>query len=265
MKKRLVAGICLGLLTSIVGIPHVHASSQTANGNVTVEDPGTSELVDPESPTTVVDPGNGPSTTGSLRIDYVSSLNFGSQKIDATDRTYLSLAQQFQSDTTARGFYIQVSDYSSESAGWNLTVTQNQQFHSSIIQELDQQELKGAVLSFDKGWANTSGASGTPTVTRDTLAINEMGTAYKVATAESDQGKGVWLIEFGASATNTSNQDPTLTALKDASGNAVLDSTTNKQAYSNSAVTLTVPKETKIYPVQYTTTLTWTLEAAPTR
>ncbi|MHC5250564.1 WxL domain-containing protein [Enterococcus sp. LJL90] len=265
MKKKWILGVGLILFTSLFCVPQVYASTQDINGKVTVEDPGTSNLVDPEAPSTVVNPGEGPSTTGALRIDYISSLNFGSQKINDTNRTYLSLAQQFHNETTARGFYIQISDYSSESSGWNLTVTQNQQFHSDIIQDLENQELTGAVLSFDKGWANTSGASGAPTVTRDTLALNEMGIAYTVASSKAGQGKGVWLIEFGASETNTSNQVPTLSPLEDASGKAVLDNVTNKQAYSNSAVTLTVPKEAKIYPVQYTTTLTWTLEAAPTR
>lgn len=252
--------------TFLIGEDYVQASatSQAVDGKVTVEDPGTSSLIDPEFPEVTVNPGEGPSTKGSLRIDYVSSLNFGTAKIDKDNRTYNSLAQLFHSDTGARGYYIQVSDYSSESSGWSLTVTQEEQFHSSIVQNLDKQQLNGAVLSFDKGWANTNGSSETPTVTRDTLAINEMGVAYKVASASKGQGKGIWTIEFGASQENTSQQSATLSALQDATGKAVMDTTYNKPAYSNSAVTLTIPKETKIYPVQYTTSLTWTLTAGPT-
>lgn len=264
MKKKWILSTFLIVSTFFTFTGHVHASSQDAGGSVTIEDNGESPLVDPEFPSSVVNPGEGPSTTGALRIDYVSTLAFGSNKIEDDNRTYLSLAQQFHSETSPRGYYIQISDYSSDTAGWNLTVTQNEQFHSSIIQDLDHQELTGAVLSFDKGWANTNGNSATPTVTRDTMAINEMGIAYTVASASGNQGKGTWLISFGASSENVSNQEPTLTALTDTSGSPVVDSIYNKQAYSNSAVSLTVPKDTKIYPVQYTTTLTWTLEAAPT-
>ncbi|MBP1046741.1 WxL domain-containing protein [Enterococcus sp. BWM-S5] len=247
-----------------IGQEKVCASDLGSNGAVTVEGKETSTPVDPENPAVEVDPGEGPSTKGDLRIDFVSSLNFSSAEITKTNRTFDSLAQLFHSDTSARGYYIQVSDFRSDSYGWNLTLSQDTQFHSSIIQNLEDQSLKGAVLSFGNGWANTAGNSNTPTVSRDTLAINEMNTAYTVAAAGSNQGKGVWTIAFGASGENTFAQENTLTALTDKNGQAVIDPTFNKESYSNSAVSLTVPETSTIYPVQYTTTLTWSLEAAPT-
>ncbi|WP_265459739.1 WxL domain-containing protein [Enterococcus sp. HY326] len=239
------------------------ASSLDGQGSVSVVGTETTPPKDPENPGVEVDPGPGPSTKGDLRIDFVSSLNFGAIKITENNRKYDSLAQLFHSDTPARGYYIQITDQRGGTEGWNLTLKQERQFESRIIQDLEHQQLDGAVLSFDKGWANSID-SGTPTVTRDTLAINQMGTAYTVATATSGQGAGVWLISFGASGENNANQENTLTAVTDEKGEPVLDATYNKPVYRNSAVSLSVPVATKIYPVQYTTTLTWTLEAGPT-
>ncbi|MHC5250220.1 WxL domain-containing protein [Enterococcus sp. LJL90] len=258
--------LLLAVGSSFLVVGQAKASSWSGSGGVTITDSNVTNPVDPENPENDVDPGPGPSTEGSLRVDFVSSLNFGSASTTGSNRTYLSRAQLFHDEgVTARGYYIQVTDRRGDADGWNLTLTQDRQFSSGIIQDLDNQELEGAVLSFDKGWANSAGDSGKlPTVFRETLAINDMNTAYLVASASANQGTGVTTIAFGASGENSSNQENTLTALTDASDNAVMDSTFAQQAYSNSAVTLSVPDSTKIYPVQYTTTLTWTLTAGPT-
>lgn len=248
----------------VISSGQVQATEFDGGASLTAGGKDVSEPIDPENPGQEVDPGEGPSTKGDLRIDFASSLNFESAEITETNRRFDSLAQLFHGDTEARGYYVQVSDYRGEAAGWTLTLSQDTQFHSSIIQDLENQSLNGAVLSFGNGWANSAGNSGTPTVSRDTLGLNEMGTAYTVATAGNGEGKGVWTIAFGASTENTNSQENTLSALTDSGGTPVIDTTFNKQAYSNSAVFLTVPDTTKIYPVQYTTTLTWTLEAGPT-
>ncbi|MHC5373975.1 WxL domain-containing protein [Enterococcus sp. LJL120] len=267
MKKKTIMATLFSfcLLASLTIDQHsVSASALGGSGSVTVRGSEVTPPKDPEKPGEEVDPGPGPSTTGDLRIDFVSSLNFGATKITETNRKYDSLAQLFHNDTNARGYYIQVTDQRSDAQGWTLTLSQDSQFNSSIIQDLDSQQLSGAVLSFDKGWANSAYTGSAPTVTRDTLAINEMGTAYTVASATSGQGVGIWTISFGASGENISGQDNTLTVLTDDDGQPVTDSTFNKTAYSNSAISLSVPDAIKIYPVQYTTTLTWTLEAGPT-
>ncbi|MHC5372560.1 WxL domain-containing protein [Enterococcus sp. LJL120] len=265
MKYLFKAATLLLVTSCSLGGISAQASSWSGSGSVTITDSGVTTPVDPENPGNDVDPGPGPSTDGELRVDFVSSLNFGSASTAGTNRTYSSLAQLFHTEgVSARGYYIQVTDRRSDASGWTLTLSQDRQFTSGIIQDLDNQELEGAVLSFGNGWANSSSNSNLPTVSRDTLAINEMNTAYTVATAANGQGTGVWTISFGASGENTSNQENTLTALTDSAGNPVMNSTFNKQVYSNSAVSLSVPDTTQIYPVQYTTTLTWTLTAGPT-
>lgn len=238
-------------------------ASLNQSGTVSVEGSVVTNPIDPENPGVPIDPGPGPSTEGPLRIDYASSLDFGESKISKGTRKYNALAQQFFGETGPRGSYIQITDQQADSSGWTLQVKQETQFTNQIIQNKKEQELKGAVLSLDKGWANSSGTSEAPTVTRETIALNSIGSAYEVATARAGSGKGVWTIAFGASDTNTNNQPYTLSPVVDASGKPVIDRTYNKPVYHNSAITLTVPESTVIYPVEYQTELTWILAKLP--
>lgn len=260
MKKKVSCLVCL-LSSVLVGSSQAVAAEQ--NGYVSVEDSGVSGIIDPEHPEVIVDPGEGPSTTGSLRIDYISSLNFGSEDLNKSGRKYDSLAQLFNGDTTARGYFIQISDFRPDD-GWELQLTQKDQFNSSIVQDTDNRYLKGAVLSFDNGWANTNGTSSAPLVTRDAVSLESLDMAYTIASAGANEGKGSWTIAFGSSESNPQKKEATLTPFKDRNGDAVINQQYNKPEYKNSAISLTVPKETKIYPVEYSTTLQWTLLAGPT-
>ncbi|MEI5991623.1 WxL domain-containing protein [Enterococcus crotali] len=238
---------------------------ETLNGSGNVEVIGSdrSDVVDPENPGNQIDPGESPHTTGPLRIDYVSSLNFNKALIQKKERKYEALAQQFHDETTPRGSYIQITDQRGAATGWTLQVKQRTQFNNPVIQNKEEQSLVGAYLSLDKGWANSSGTSKPPTVTRETIGLNAIDTAYEVATAIPNTGRGVWTIEFGASDTNSNHQPATLKPLIDKEGKAILDEEYQKPAYTNSAITLTVPESTKIYPVQYQTEITWILAELP--
>lgn len=259
MKKKVSSLVCI--LVAIFG-PSYSAFAAEQEGHVSVEDSGVSGIIDPEHPEVVVNPGDGPSTTGSLRIDYISSLNFGSENLNKSDRKFDSLAQLFMDDTSARGYFVQISDFRPDD-GWELQLTQKAQFNSSIIQDSENRYLKGAVLSFDKGWANTNGTSNAPLVTRDAVSLDSLDMAYTIATAGANEGKGSWTIAFGSSEKNPQGKETTLTPFKDKQGNAVTNPNYDKPEFKNSAISLTVPKETKIYPVEYSTTLQWTLLAGP--
>lgn len=256
-----IASLFLASETGIIAQAAPETLDQS--GSVSIKGSVVTNPVDPENPENVVDPGESPSTEGSLRIDYVSSLDFGESKISKNGRDYHALAQQFFGETGPRGSYIQITDQQAESSGWSLQVKQNYQFTNPIIQETNEQDLKGAVLSLDKGWANSSGTSEAPTVMRETIALNSIGSAYEVATARAGSGKGVWTIAFGASDTNSSNQPVTLTPVVDQAGKPVIDSIYTKPVYSNSAITLSIPEATKIHPVEYQTEITWILAKLP--
>lgn len=266
MNKKNKLSLILLMTLSSLAISEIALASEAdaldQTGKVTVEGSGTTKPVDPENPGTDVDPGEGPSTEGTLRIDYASSLDFGRAQITEKNRTYNARAQLFKDDTPARGSYIQITDERDDAYGWTLQVKQTTQFTNSVIQDKENQQLTGAVLSLDKGWANSFGASIAPTVTRDTIAINEIGQAYQVARADAGGGTGTWTIEFGSSGTEKA-QANTLTPETDAAGKALIDETYQKQAYRNSAISLSIPDSTKIYPVQYQTELTWILSEIP--
>lgn len=232
-------------------------------GSVRVDGSDHSDVVDPENPENPADPGESPSTKGPLRIDFIPALNFGRSVMHKKERAYPALAQQFFDETGPRGSYVQITDQRSKSTGWSLQMKQHTQFQNAVIQKREEQELLGAYLSLDNGWAKSSSTSPAPTVTRETIALNSMDTVYEVATATKGAGRGVWTIAFGASETNSDNQTTTLKPLVDKEGHAVLDEEYQKPAYTNSAITLTVPNAINVYPVQYETKITWILAELP--
>lgn len=269
INKRNTFGITLCLVSSVLLF---HSESNAApeldnDSIVEIEGREVTLPVDPENPGELADPGKSPSTEGDLRVDFVSTFNFGRAQLQQSESEdhliFHALAQQFYSETGPRGSYIQITDQREKSTGWSLQVKQNYQFRNPVIQEPGEQELHGAVLSLDKGWANSSGSSDVPTVTRETIELQTIGAAYELATAVTGGGQGVWTISFGASENNKSNQSATLAPITDEEGNAITDETYGKDAYSNSAITLTIPKTTKIHPVQYETELTWILSEVP--
>lgn len=260
-KKR----FCFILALAIVGIsslPSVHYAEESSlgqTGGVQVTNGGPSSLIDPENPEISVDPGEGPSTEGTLRFDYAPNLRFGTHTIKEGNRVYKALAQQFVDETRERGSFVQLTDQRSSSSGWTLQMKQENQFRHTKTGE----ELKGASLSLDNGWASSSGTSEAPIVTRETILLNGIGTAYEVAKAEPGKGTGVWSIAFGASQDNPKNQKPTLAPLVDEQGKAIIDAQYNKPAYSNSAITLSIPEKINITPGSYVTKITWLLAELP--
>lgn len=250
MKKYNFRGLIAGtlVLSSLLFLAtFVEAADDakdiSANGKVQVKDSGTTPIVDPEIPTDVIDPEPGPSTKGALRIDYVSALDFGKVKLTKSKRSFNALGSKIGKTDKVRGSFIQISDFRENRTGWTLQVKQDTQFKTK-----DYDELSGAVLSLDRGWANSTSTSGAPTVTRDTLAINNIGEVYDVARATKNAGGGVWSIDFGASKDNDKNQPTTLKKVE--------------SDIRNSAVKLTIPDSTKVVPKEYQTKITWILSEA---
>ncbi|MBP1040044.1 WxL domain-containing protein [Vagococcus sp. BWB3-3] len=263
IKKGVLSLLLMGLSCFLSLEVLAAANSLEGDGSVKVTGSERTDPVDPEKPGEPVDPGEGPSTEGPLRMDFISSLRFGEATITKSDRQYYALAQQFYDETEPRGSYVQITDQRGDVSGWSLQVKQTHQFTNPVIQNVAEQDLKGAVLSLDKGWANTNGTSQAPVVSRETIKLNEIDAAYDVAKAATGSGKGIWTIAFGASGTNEDNQENTLAPVLDDRGKSVSDELYKKPAYSNSAISLSVPDSTKIYPVQYQTELTWILAELP--
>ena len=211
-----------------------------------------SSIVDPEDPDEVIPPIDpGPSTKGDLRIDYVSPLDFGKVKLDSKTKTFKALASKISKEGKARGAFIQISDFREKQTGWTLQVKQDYQFKTT-----ESDELKGAILSLDKGWANAVDESNAPTVTRDTLSISNINQLYDVARADKGSGKGVWSINFGASKDNDDNQPVTIEQGK-------LTKEQINTAIRNSAVTITIPDHKVVKAKEYTTKISWVLSETP--
>lgn len=262
MKNKLLIMFTLSSVTFLTLISKsmvVNAENGfSTNGNVHVEVSDKTKPLDPEDPLKPVDPGEGPSTDGELRIDFVSTINFADAKITKTNRKYQSLAQLFHSETPVRASYIQITDLRKGQPGWNLQLKQETQFKND-----NGIELNGARLSFDKGWANSGGIGKSPVMFRDAISIDSIGNGYQIASAEQGAGNGTWLLSFGASAENKAGQENTLSKLKDDTGKAIVDPIFNKEMFTNSAINLTVPDKTTIVPGRYQTELTWILQATP--
>lgn len=212
--------------------------------------------VDPENPEDEVEPGGEiVSSKGPLRFDMLPTINFGSQLLSQENQKYYAFAQLFKSNTPARGNYIQITDNRGTLAGWQLSVKQEHQFKNNTTKH---KELNGAILSFDKQWANsTLDSKYKPTIVKDAIKIEQMGTTYPIAIAEKGKGSGTWTIEFGSSGT-VDGVEKTLTAMLNADGKSLTDSAVgNKPMYKNQAITLFVPGKTLKDPVKYTTVLTW--------
>ncbi|MBO0469635.1 WxL domain-containing protein [Enterococcus sp. DIV0242_7C1] len=216
---------------------------------------------DPENPDIEVDPGETPQTDGDLRIDFVPKLNFSTVKISKEAAVYPINAQLFHGETGARGNFIQVSDYRDNHSGWTLQVRQEEQFkHATKVGA----ELKGAVISFDQAWTNsTTDASLSPSVSKEVIRMSNIGDTYNLAQAQDEKGSGTWSIIFGASAENKNGRQNSLELRKDSSGNTIEDPIFKKPVYSNQAITLTVPKETEKEAGAYSTVLTWILAELP--
>lgn len=228
---------------------------------LTTEDPNYGVL-DPEDHTKGVDPGNIVATKGPLRIDYVPSFTFVDTKI--TDRTMISKAeaQLFHDGIGPRANFIQVSDYRNTKAGWSLLVRQESQFRD---EQKANASLKGATLSFDKAWSYSSlNQSYAPTVSKETIVMNNIGETYPLVKAEAGKGMGTWSISFGASSTNPLGQENTLSPLMDNNNTPKTDSMfENQQKYQNEAIQLTVPASSAIRTGNYSTVLTWIIAELP--
>lgn len=263
MIKKIILLFPISLLGIHLSAGHVYAQSDlSGEGSVDFKAHKSEvKLIDPENPDQEVDPGPSPSTDGLLRLDFVFQLNFGKNKLSNIDKIYTANAQLFYSETEARGNYIQVTDDRATGTGWTLQVRQEQPF-VSVDDPSD--ELKGAFISFDNAWANsTMEKEYTPTLQTDVIQLDKVGTTYDLATAGPDKGYGTWAIQFGASSENKAGQTETLEPLVDENGNAEIDPNYKKQIYKNSAVTFFVPGSAEKKSGKYQTVLTWIIGELP--
>ncbi|MGL9847812.1 hypothetical protein IGJ91_002982 [Enterococcus sp. DIV0765f] len=164
---------------------------------------GSLNPVDPLEPEIEVDPENRPELPedqGRLSIDFVSRFNFGTNPISVKNQTYFAQPQRLLNEegtvdeTQERPNYIQISDRrpASERNGWQLAVTQAEQFSTE-----SGKELAGAQLRLTNQQLVTAQDGEAPSLQVTTPLTLIPGNKSTLARAEGTEGTGTWLYRFG--------------------------------------------------------------------
>lgn len=186
--------------------------------------------VDPLDPVTEVDPENTPElpeNQGPLSIDFVSSFNFSSQAISVHDKTYYAQSQRLLNEdgtvneTEERPNYIQVSDRrpASERNGWQLAVTQKEQFSTEAGKE-----LAGAQLQLSNQQVIGAQNTDAPSLQLTNPLSLIPGNKRTLIRAEGTEGMRTWIYRFGDE--NTADKSVALEVPKGATPDADSYSTT---------------------------------------
>ncbi|MGL9894986.1 WxL domain-containing protein [Enterococcus mundtii] len=192
--------------------------------------------LDPEIEVTPENPPVLPEEQGPLSIDFASRFNFGEQNISVKDKTYYAQPQRLLNEdgtvneTQDRPNYIQISDRRPESKrnGWELAVTQNEQFKGK-----ENQMLNGASLILSNQQVVTAQGGTEPGLQFTVPCRLVPGNRRTLLKAQGNEGTGTWIYRFGDSET------------------------------AGESVSLYVPKGTNPEATSYSTTLTWELSAVP--
>ncbi|MEI1233329.1 WxL domain-containing protein, partial [Enterococcus mundtii] len=225
---------------------NINPSSELTFHDVTFEpattlivgDLGPVSPVDPLDPEIEVEPENKPELPedqGQLSIDFVSSFNFGSQAISVQDKTYYAQPQRLLNEdgtvneNEERPNYVQISDrrLESERNGWELAVTQKEQFKGD-----QNQVLNGASLSLSNQQVITA-QGGTVPGLQSVPCTLVPGNRRTLLKAQRSEGTGTWIYRFGDGET--------------AGGSVALD----------------VPRGANPEATTYSSTLIWELSAVP--
>lgn len=216
-------------------------SKQGLNGYSRISSSGIAgeTTVDPLEPDTEIDPDNPPvipENQGNFRLDFVSQFTFGSHESNLfEEQTYYALPQYGLDsngeviESEPRPNFVQITDNRADADGWQLSVTQREQFKTETGNELSGASLQ---LKNRQLVADHDGQQPREATTEETIIL-EPGAKQPLLTSSTGEGKGTWIYRFG-------------------------DGTSSDQS-----VALVVPKETIPEATTYQTKLDWELQAVP--
>ncbi|WP_409022207.1 WxL domain-containing protein [Dellaglioa sp. P0083] len=253
LKKnlRLVVAIVPLLAISIMGNSVADAAVATDGKTATTAANLTllakSGPVDPLDPTKPVQPINPVTpTTGDLRIDYISDLHFGTQEISGNQKNYYAAFDkvadltghrdeatgEWVTDKLTDADYRDVPNYvqvtNNTTGNWSLKVS-NTPFKSGA------NELKGTVLTINEVASKTDNGDPDAGLFTDSILLKGDGVSDQIVDQDGNTNPtGTWTIAMGTATPGSK------------------------------AVKLTVPGPAeKVAGETYTSTLNWTLTAAP--
>lgn len=263
-----VATLGLTLLSPVV-LAADEASTFGGRGTVTFkEDDGEEPTGDPEEKTELITPPTEEvnNKKGPLRVDRVTTLNFGEHNISTKKGLYTAAAVKDTSTDKdknekeiVRGNWIQVTDKRQAgndglAKGWKLSATLSKQFQTSTAQ------IKGATIKYENPLLTFKDEDGSTTNPRqdlladgtkfkktamDELKAKEDGTAgdsVEMISATKGNGFGTYYLQFGRN--------------KDYGG-------TNGEDTTGKSVTLMVPANTPLQEAAYNAEITWTISELP--
>ncbi|MBC1813797.1 WxL domain-containing protein [Listeria booriae] len=197
--KNLTKVLTVGAITAATlfgASTFAHADTTTSTGKIKLEadDSAVTPLdpTNPDGPTpTIPDPtdpdNNGTGNTGSLTIDFLSNLDFGTQKVSGQSQTYHAVN---------KNPYIQVTDKRGTGAGWILTAKATD-FKDGT------KTLKGAAMSLKDGQVKTQSDNQSVAPTTSDITLN--GNTQTVLAAEANAGMGTWLDVYAGTDGNNEN------------------------------------------------------------
>ena len=130
---------------------------------------------------------------GEFSIDFVSSLDFGTNEISNQNQVYCRELQRSYKSTLVTPNFIQITDNRGTLKGWTLKVYEKEQFKAEDYSQY--QELKGASLSFDKPILVTNNNAQQPQAYEVRNLVPGIETL--VAQAKVGEGAGTWIIRWG--------------------------------------------------------------------
>lgn len=208
--------------------------SRISSSGIASENP-----VDPLEPDTEINPDNPPvipENQGNFRLDFVSQFTFGSQERNMfEEETYYALSQYGLDsngeviENEPKPNFVQITDNRADADGWQLSVTQREQFKTETGNELSGASLQ---LKNRQLVADHDGQQPRESTTEETIIL-EPGAKQPLLTSSTGEGKGTWIYRFG-------------------------DGTSSDQS-----VALVVPKETIPEATTYQTKLDWELQVVP--
>lgn len=195
MKKVVLTVALFSALLINAKTETVHAIEKDDTHGTSIAKVGLTKQDNTDNPTDPLDPdGDGDESsndptgnTGALRIDYVSNIDFGSQKISSETKKYTAV-------TPAKFFEAQVSDLRGNGAGWNLQVSYDSE-NPGFVSE-DGTVLAGAELKLPAGTAKS--ALDNQSQPAETAAVTVNAEAQNIMTASKKAGLGTWEDQMDA-------------------------------------------------------------------
>lgn len=234
MKRKLISfGIMLGVFIGGMS-PTALAAETTTKGGIVFDKDTSANItaVDPLQPSKTIKTDK-PAVIGDYSIIYTSDYQFGSHKLTSGDATFYAknpIVSHMDGNTNEVPNFVEVLDRSGSTNGWRLTAA-----FAKALQNQTGDSIKGATITFDNIHVASTDGFDEKLIQLSKQATINSDTQEAVMVAEDAQGQtsGFWIVTFGNSAETGKN-----------------------------SVKLFVPNTEMVKAGTYSTSVTWTFEAA---